>query len=90
MPGTRESLIKFIGEDLAIDIDDLNDDELLFSGGLVDSFALISLMTFIEGEFGFRISPADVNLSNFDSVERMVAFVDRNREGVAAGGSAAP
>lgn len=84
MLSARERLIKFIGEDLAIDVDDLSDDELLFSGGLVDSFALISLMTFIEGEYGFRISPADVNLANFDSIERMAAFIDRNREGAVA------
>lgn len=75
----RNRLVTYIEGDLGIDLAGMSDDELLFSAGLIDSFALISLMTFVETEFGFRISPADVNLANFDSVERMVAYVVRNQ-----------
>ena len=77
MADVREQLYAFIDKDLAIETVDIGGDDLLFSTGIVDSFALISLMMFIETEFGFRIPPGDVNLANFDSVDRMVAFVDR-------------
>ena len=79
MDSVRDQLVNYIGDDLAVDLDGLSDDDLLFSAGLVDSFALISLMTFIETEFGFRISPGDVNLANFDSVGRMVDYVNAQR-----------
>ncbi len=80
MLAVKEKLLGFIEDDLAIPVDDLTDDELLFSSGLVDSFALVSLMMFIETEFGFRIAPTEVNLANFDSIERIAGFIDRSLE----------
>lgn len=72
-----QSIIEFLKTDLAIDVDDIDDETPLFSSGVIDSFALISLMTFIETEGGIKISPADVNLSNFDSISRISDFVTR-------------
>ena len=67
----------FLEDDLGIDTSDVTDDTLLFSSGIVDSFALVTLMTFMETEGGFRISPADVNLDNMDSIGRILAFANR-------------
>jgi len=72
---TPETIKEFLRDDLAIETDELSDNALLFSSGLVDSFALVSLMTFLEDEGGIRISAADVNLDNMDSIERIVKFV---------------
>ena len=79
MAEVAEQIFAFIRSDLAIDTAEIASTDLLFSTGVVDSFALISLMMFIETEYAFRISPGDVNLVNFDSVDRMVAFVERSR-----------
>ena len=51
--------------------------DLAYGKSHIDSFALVSLMTFVETEGGIRISPSDVNLSNFDSISRIQAYVDR-------------
>lgn len=72
-----QSIIEFLKSDLAIDVDDITDETPLFSSGIIDSFALVSLMTFIETEGGVRISPTDVNLANFDSISRINAYVSR-------------
>jgi len=74
---TTESMVQFLKDDLAVDVDDINAETLLFSSGVVDSFALVSMMTFIENEAGIQISPADVNLSNFDSISRILAYVEK-------------
>jgi len=74
---TTESMVQFLKDDLAVDVDDINAETLLFSTGVVDSFALVSMMTFIENEAGIQISPADVNLSNFDSISRILAYVEK-------------
>ncbi len=74
---TTESMVQFLKDDLAVDVDDINTETLLFSSGIVDSFALVSMMTFLESEAGIQISPADVNLSNFDSISRILAYVER-------------
>jgi acyl carrier protein len=70
-------LITYFAEDLGLDTSTISSETLLFSTGLIDSFALVSLMTWLEAEGGFRLSPLDVNLDNFDSVDRILAFCQR-------------
>lgn len=75
----RETLIEFLETDLGVDMDDVEDNEPLFSSGLVDSFALVTLMMHLENSGGFRINPADVTLDNLDTVERILAYMARVR-----------
>ncbi|MCB1749631.1 MAG: acyl carrier protein [Gammaproteobacteria bacterium] len=77
MAMNADTLLTFLADDLDVDTADIAPDTLLFSTGIVDSFALVSLMTFLESECGMRISPEDVNLDNFDSIERILAYVER-------------
>lgn len=79
MAVTEEGLIGFLSDDLAIETSDIAADTLLFSTGIIDSFALVTLMTYIETEGGVRIAPADVNLANFDSISRILKYVERAR-----------
>jgi acyl carrier protein len=74
---TAESILQFFEDELGIETGDIQPDTLLFSDGVVDSFALVSLMLFLEGQANFRIDPSDVNLDNFDSIERMLAYIAR-------------
>jgi acyl carrier protein len=74
---TEATLIEFLGEDLGVDTSDLAPNSLLFSTGVIDSFALVSLMTYLETEGRFRLSPTEVNLDNLDSIERIIAFCER-------------
>lgn len=67
----------FLEEELGADLAGIGDDSPLFSAGIVDSFGLVNLMMFLEGEGGFRINPVDVNLENLDTVNRIVAFANR-------------
>jgi acyl carrier protein len=73
----KQSLLSFFESDLALDTSDLDERTPLFSTGVVDSFAMVSLITFLEKEGGFRMSPVDVNLDNLDSIERIVKYVER-------------
>lgn len=67
----------FLEDDLGADLSEIENDTALFSGGIIDSFALVNLMMFLETEGGFRINPADVNLDNLDTIDRIVAFAAR-------------
>ena len=70
------SMLKtYLRDDLDVDFVDLTDDSALFSSGIIDSFALVSLMALLEDKGGIRISPSDVNVENFDSITRMMNFV---------------
>jgi len=70
-------LFSFLSDDIGIDTSGIGEETLLFSSGVIDSFALINLITFIEEQAGIRVSPADVNLDNLDSVSRILAYVSR-------------
>jgi acyl carrier protein len=72
----RKSLRRFLQERQGLEPEDFEDDTLLFSSGLIDSFSMVDLIMFIEEAAGFRVHPADVTLNNFDSIDRLLAFVE--------------
>ncbi len=76
---TQEQLFAFIGDRLGVDTAGLDASSPIFSSGLVDSFSLVELITYVEKQAGIRVSPLDVNLENMDSVERIMAFVERKQ-----------
>ena len=41
--------------------------------------SLTNLITFLEDEFGIRVGPMDVVFENLDTVNHMVAFIERKR-----------
>lgn len=71
------AIFEFLEGELGVDLSGFDADSPLFSSGAVDSFALVTLMMFLEREGGFRIAPADVTLDNLDSVNKMLAFAGR-------------
>lgn len=66
--------------ELGCDLHRVENDTLLFSSAIVDSFALVTLLTHIEEEGAFRVNPSDVVLENFDSINRILAYVARNQK----------
>ena len=79
MPLTFEKMKDYIVNELGAQDPSLAASTLLFSTGLIDSFALVSLMMFIENETGVLIAPTDVNLENFDSIARILAYLSRTQ-----------
>jgi acyl carrier protein len=75
MSVTSEGLLHFLQDELAIDATEITPRTPLFSSGLVDSFAFVSLLAHIESESGFCIEPTDVNLDNFDNIERILVYL---------------
>lgn len=70
---TADDLRQFLKEDLSIE-ETFDDDDPLFSSGLLDSVAMMSLITFIEEKTGGDVRPADVTLDNFDSLSRITDY----------------
>ena len=73
------NLREIMEDELGIELEDVKNDSLLFSTGIVDSFALVTLMMHIENSTGIRVNPGDVTLENFDSIERILSFVTRQQ-----------
>jgi acyl carrier protein len=52
-------------------------DTPLISGGIVDSFSMVSLKRFVERKYAIQIPDADASPAAFDSVTKIVALVER-------------
>ena len=70
-----DNLRRYLYEKQGLEPADFADDTPLFSSGLIDSFSMVDLILFIEETGGLRVHPADVTLDNFDSIDRILAFV---------------
>ena len=57
----------------------------LITGGIVDSFSMVSLKRFLERRYGISIPDAEATPDAFDSVERIAALVERIRPAIGAG-----
>ena len=77
---TTADLTGFMQEELGIDTAEVDSSSLLFTSGIVDSFSLVSLVTFIERQCGFTVQPDDVTLENLDSIQRIVDFAAARRQ----------
>ncbi len=51
----------------------------LISGGIVDSFSMVSLKRFLEKTYAIRIPDAEATPDAFDTVTSIAALVERHR-----------
>ena len=72
----RAKLREFITRELIRDASyDLENDEGIITGGLMDSFALAEFGVFVEQEFDLYIPDADLTVEKMDTLDQMVARV---------------
>ena len=56
-------------------------DTLMFTEGIIDSLNLIDLIGFLEKKYSVKVPPGQLTLQNFDSIDRIVAFLERQKDG---------
>lgn len=75
MAMTEAQLLEHVKDEIDDDAD-LAADSQLFSTGLLDSVAMTRLIMFIEEKAKIEVGMEDVTLDNFDSIERIMKFVE--------------
>ncbi len=74
----QEKLIAFIREEFLTDPGTVITAETkLISSGLIDSFSLVSLQSFIQKEFGKKIPDRRITVQSFDTVQKMVEVIQQ-------------
>ncbi len=63
---------------------ELRDDDDIFSKGFVSSMFAMQLVAFVEDHFGISVENDDLELDNFRSVDALTAFVEGKRKTGAA------
>ena len=72
----EEDIQRFLIDQQNLDAADVDKESMLFSTGILDSFSMIELVSFLEKEAGIRIRPTELTLDNFDSIGRMLSFLE--------------
>ena len=73
-----EKLMEIL-EDIQPDAD-FDTCETLIDDGVLDSFAILSIVSDLQDEFGITITPADIIPENFNSAKALWAMVERLQE----------
>lgn len=77
----QERVRQFVLEDFYVsDPGELTDDVSLIDSGVVDSTGMMSVILFLEDEYGIHIGDRETIPENLDSISRIARFVERKRE----------
>lgn len=96
MMSVEEKLRKIVTETFLVGADgsDLGGDDSFIETGIIDSTGILQLVEFVEQEFRFKVEDEDLIPENLDSINRLVAFVERKKlvsvVGLDASGDAMP
>jgi acyl carrier protein len=80
----REKIRKFIENNLVVfeDEAEFEDSDNIFEMGFVNSLFAMKMVNYIENDIGIELSNDDLDISNFNSVERIVEFINsKNKKG---------
>ena len=58
-------------------LDGLTDDEALVRSGLIDSLAVLSIISYLETEYGIDFSEREVSPAELRSVSRVLDLIER-------------
>ncbi|MEJ2759043.1 MAG: acyl carrier protein [Anaerolineales bacterium] len=68
---------KYIAAELLKSPDkEIQPDEPLISGGMVDSFSLVDLALFVEETYYVRIDDTELNADTFDTLKELAALIE--------------
>jgi len=73
----RTKLREFVSQ--TVRDDSMTDSTDIFATGFVNSLFAMQLVAYCEKEFGVQIEDGDLELDNFRSVDKLVAFVERKQ-----------
>jgi len=79
-----DTILEFI-RDEAVDLPagtQIDADTSLFRDQLLDSMSLTNLITFLEDEFSIKVGAMDIVFENLDTVNHMLAFIERKKAAV--------
>ena len=74
----RQKVVKYLNENANVGTEGLgSDDRDLIEDGVIDSFGLLGLITFLEEQFKIRIDASDIDPAHFNSVKKITEVVTK-------------
>ncbi|HEY6252919.1 MAG TPA: phosphopantetheine-binding protein [Candidatus Angelobacter sp.] len=75
MENPKQHIMAFLGRFFRCET--LNGDDDIFAAGFVNSLVIVQLISFLENSFSITIEDEDLELSNFRSVNNILALIER-------------
>ena len=63
-----------------------NNDTSFIGEGLIDSMGVMELLSYVQKEFDITVDQQEVTPDNFDSINKLAAFVERKQRVLATTG----
>ena len=80
--GITQTIRRFLTERAWLTVDaEVSESDSLLEKGVIDSMAMVELVSFIEQTFEIRIHDEELMPENFDSLAAMRAFITAKRNG---------
>jgi acyl carrier protein len=76
MEEMKDVVLKYVIAEYVEDDSEIKYDTPLISGGIVDSFSMVSLKRFLENKYNISIPDDKATPEAFDSVNKIVALVN--------------
>ena len=72
----KDKIVSYIKGNLATEsVEDIDINEDLLGSGLVDSLGMVQLVLFIENEANIKVSPEEMTIENFTTVDHILKFI---------------
>ena len=77
----KQTIRRYVLENFLFTDDDsvLQDGDSFLAGGIIDSTGVLEIMLFIEDTFDIQVNDDEMLPENLDSVDNLVAFVQRKQ-----------
>ncbi len=75
MTTVKDDVRRFIQQDLRRDVGGVGDGDSLLEAGVIDSLAMLRLVTFLEASYGVQVADDDLMPEHFDSLDAIAAYV---------------
>jgi acyl carrier protein len=79
MSAVRDTVHAFIVKNFYVGREGLTDTESLLDRGVVDSTAILEVISYLEESFAIHVDDAEIVPENFDSIAAITRFVEGKR-----------
>jgi acyl carrier protein len=76
----KEEIRDFIIKTFMAGKGSIADSDSLFASNILDSFGMLELIAFIEKKCKIYVTPSEVTLNNFDSLNKIIQLIQRKQE----------
>lgn len=74
----QKELIVFVCQNFMVEEDEFTLDESLIDQGIIDSFGLVEISTYIQKNYSYSVKDDEMIRDNFGSINKLVDYIFRS------------